>query len=303
MSRRKFFILDYTLGDDHIQNILCRVVGDKYDPKASYAPEGALVREHFPNILPKPNITANRRECFEKAASSGAKLKLAKLFHLGVDCSHEERTEMESELVKRYSLDSGPAKFKKLMEDPRYAAEVREVLARKRSKKAYLVEGFMTTTNATWSRTVARIARNGAGAAATGGPAAVLEAAADATHNNRTTNASGWITPGEEIFAVSYLEVKLEGKGFLGIGRKDPVIRDTVVASNKTAALNPRNARHGVEEDDSEGDSDVVNGSNSSSSDSEEEDEDEDTEVVLSTEEEGVIEGLDAFLELDLTFE
>jgi len=297
MARKKFFILDYTLGDDHIPNLLLRVVGDKYDPKASYAPDGPLVNELLPNLLPKPNITTNRKDCLANIKDAGARVKLSKLFHLEVERKQEDQTAVESEQVKRYSLGNADLKFQKLMQDSRYASEVRHLLYRKRSRRAYLVIGFMTTTNATWSKTAAAGTAAGAGATAAtptilqgAAAAAGLEIVADARVRNSVGRESEWIASGEEIFAVSYMEIKLEGQGFLGAGPKVPVIGDTVVASNRHAALGGGGREN---KDDSE-----------TGSESEDEDEEDRTEqagtVALAEDEEMVIAGLDQFFEVDL---
>lgn len=299
MARKKFFILDYTLGDDHIPSFLLRVVGDKYDPKASYAPDGPLVNELLPGLRPKPNITTNRKDCLANIKDAGARVKLSKLFHLEVERKQEDQIAVESEQVKRYSLGNADLKFQKLMQDSRYAYEVRNLLNRKRSRRAYLVVGFMTTTNATWSKTAAGGTSAGArtttmtptilqGAAAAAG----LEIVADARASNSVGRESEWIAPGEEIFAVSYVEIKLEGQGFLGAGPKVPIIGDTVVASNRHAAL----GGGGRDEDD---------GSESGSgSDSEDEDEEGRTgqvgTVALAQDEEMVIAGLDHYFEVGL---
>lgn len=90
-----------------------------------------------------------------------------------------------------------------------------------------------------------------------------MEAITDERLSSHIGMESGWLAPGEEIFAVSYMELKLEGQGFLSTGPKAPVIGDTVLASNKHAALKPPGDRDSGSDDNS-----------SSSSDSEEEGED-----------------------------
>lgn len=223
--RKKFFILDHTLTDEHIPSFLLRVVDDKYDPLASYAPEELIANELLPDLLPKPSINTNRKDCLETVGEAKARITLAKLFHLEADRKHEDRTATESKEVKRYSIDNAVLRFIELMEDLRYADEVRGLLEWKRSRRAYLVVGFMTATDATWST-------GGDDSGSTGGGVSVapdaafqrasagLEVTADTGISSSANRGSEWVAPGEEIFAVSYMEVKLQGKGFWGRGPK-----------------------------------------------------------------------------------
>jgi len=293
--------------------MLLRVVGDKYDPSKSYAAPSATSSpstlpslENSPEdlallLLPTPTHTLNRRECLETARTKGAKLKLARLLHLEGDRSHETRIEMESAAVKQYSLDNAPARFRALMtRDERYARAVREVLALKRggSRRAYLVDGFMTAEDATWSRGVKKGVSAGVGVTVVppldGVGVAGMGVEADASVSRHVGRESVWMSPGEEVFAVSYLEVRLQGEGFLGTGTKVPVVGDTVVANNSTAALGsggPSREVARTEESDSEDDSDE--------SEDEVELESEDVEiVVLEGIDQHVLEELEHFLEI-----
>ncbi|KAK1834984.1 hypothetical protein QBC39DRAFT_182641 [Podospora conica] len=315
--RRKFFILKYPLDAKAIPSMLLRVVGDKYNPSASYAAPGTFLpailaqgAEHSeasvegPPLLPAPTLTLNRRECFEAARTKGAKLKLARLLHLEGDRNHEERIEMESAVVKRYSLDNAPAQFRALMaRDVGYAREVRGVLARKRegSRRAYLVDGFMTAEDATWSRGTKRGFSSGLGVTIVppleGVVAAGLEVEAHVSLSRHVGRESAWMAPGEEIFAVSYLEVKLAGEGFLGTGPKTVVVGDTVVASNLTAAL--AGSGSGREVSKAEEETEEETDGESSGDESEEEVEEDDVEVVvLNGLDPQVLEGLEHFLEI-----
>jgi hypothetical protein len=74
------------------------------------------------------------------------------------------------------------------------------------------------------------------------------------------------------------------------------VIGDTVVASNKTAALGNAVRREDGADEDSESEAE------SSNSESEEEHADKNVEVVLSMEEHRAVERLDSFLEFDTSF-
>ncbi|KAH6847730.1 hypothetical protein B0I37DRAFT_375728 [Chaetomium sp. MPI-CAGE-AT-0009] len=293
MTRRQFFLLDYTLGHDQIASMLCRVVTDKYDPGKAFAPDQPLASRLLPNLLPEPFVMTNRKDLFENARSSAVQAKLAKLCHIGADWSTGNSTGLESEEVKRYSLSNPERRFAELMDNPRYAAEVSSLLAKKRSHRGYLVTGFMTTRNSTWSKTAAAENSLGggvtldAGLIASGAPSG-LDVGVDASHAVSRLKQSEWVSPNEEIFAVSYVSLKLEGSGFLGRGPKKPVVRDVVLASNGHAALSG-GAHTPSDEEQSGTDSD---------SDSEQDDDSPIGKVVVLSEEEPVIEGIDHFLEI-----
>ncbi|KAK0752881.1 hypothetical protein B0T18DRAFT_423528 [Schizothecium vesticola] len=297
MSRRRFFILDYPVGHDQMSTMLCRVVTDKYNPDRAFAPDEPLASQLLPDLVTEPFVTTNRSDFFDNVRSVGLQTKLLEIFHVSADRSDGNSIGLESELVKRYSLSNPEPKFAKLMENPHYAAGVSSLLARKRSGKAYLVTGFMTTTNATWSKGTTRDRAVGGGVTLdpgllAGGVPSGFGISVDAGRSTSTSKQSGWVSPGEEIFAVSYANLKLEGGGLLGRGPKKPVVGDVVFAGNGHAALSGETRGDGTVAD-SESDSDS--------------NEDEDDEgpllgrVVVSTEEEPVVEGLDNFVDVPVS--
>jgi hypothetical protein len=275
--------------------MLCRVVTDKYDPGKAFAPDQPLASELLPNLLPKPFVMTNRKDLFENARSSGVHATLAKVCHIGADRSTGNSTALESEEVKRYSLSNPERRFAELMDNPRYAAEVSSLLAKKRSHRGYLVTGFMTTKNSTWSKTAtADMSLDGgvtldAGLIVSGAPPG-LDIGVDASHAVSRLNQSEWMSPNEEIFAVSYVSLKLEGNGLLGRGPKRPVIGDVVLASNRHAALSG-GPQTDSDEEETESDSE---------SDSDQGDDSHMGKVVVLAEEEPVIEGIDHFLEIPI---
>ncbi|KAK3293062.1 uncharacterized protein B0H64DRAFT_376031 [Chaetomium fimeti] len=239
----------------------------------------------------------NRKDLFENARNSGVQTKLAKLFHMGTDRSMGDSIGLESELVKRYSLSNPERRFAELMEDPRYAAEVSSLLAKKRSHRGYLVTGFMTTTNSAWSKSATDDKSLKTGVTLdpsliTSGAPSGLDIGVDTSHNVSGSNQSEWVSPNEEIFAVSYVSLKFEGSGLLGRGPKKPVIGDVVLASNGHAALSVGVQTH----------SDDGGSGSDSGSDSEQDDDPPVGEVVVLTDEEPVIEGIDHFFEVPIGF-
>ncbi|KAK1831535.1 hypothetical protein QBC39DRAFT_93047 [Podospora conica] len=295
MSRRRFFILDYPVGHDQMGTMLCRVVADKYNPDRVFAPDEPLASKLLPDLVPEPFVTTNRSDFFDSVRSVGLQTKLLEIFRVNADRSDGNSIGLASELVKRYTLSNPESKFAKLMENPQYAADVSSLLARKRSGKAYLVTGFMTTTNTTWSKGISKVRSVGAGVTLdpgllAGGAPSGFGVGVDASRSTSASRQSEWVSPGEEIFAVSYVSLRLEGGGVLRRGPKKPVVGDVVLASNGHAAL-AGGAREHPPVSDSESDSD----------------EDEDGEstqvgkVVISTEQEPVVEGLDHFLDVSIS--
>jgi hypothetical protein len=98
------------------------------------------------------------------------------------------------------------------------------------------------------------------------------------------------------IFAVSYVSLKFEGSGLLGRGPKKPVIGDVVLANNRHAALSAGVRAHSDDEEsgsDGDVDSDV---------NSEQGNDSPMGEVVVLTDEELVVEGIDHFVEVPIGF-
>lgn len=292
MSRRRFFILDYPISHVQMSTMLCRVVADKYNPDRAFAPDEPLASQLLPDLVPEPFITTNRSDFFDNVRSVGLETKLLEIFHVGADRSDGNSIGLESEMVKRYSLSNPEPKFAKLMENPHYAAAVSSILAGKRSGKGYLVTGFMTTTNATWSKGTIKDRAFGGGVTLdpgllAGGVPSGFGVGVDASRSTSTSKQSGWVSPGEEIFAVSYVSLKLEGGGLLGRGPKKPVVGDVVFAGNGHAALSGEKQGNSTASD--------------SESDSDEDDDDKRlrlVKVVVSTEEEPVVDGLDNFVDV-----
>jgi hypothetical protein len=63
---------------------------------------------------------------------------------------------MQSGTVKRYTLNNPHQKFERLMENEDYARDVRELLKDTSFGRAYLVVGFLTTTETIWTQTESR---------------------------------------------------------------------------------------------------------------------------------------------------
>jgi hypothetical protein len=265
--------------------MMCRVVADRYDPNFKYAPGQPVVQEIIPDILPEPQVSTDRKECLAYTRDSGTRAKLAQLFHWDVERNNGDQIKLESETVKRYTLDHPEKKFTKLMEDPRYAVEVSDLLKGKRPHRAYLVTGFMTTTNTTWSSTSSQTASNGVDVSLPIG--AIAEITAGVHHTTRASCESKAFVAGEEIFAVAYNVVVLKG----GLRRTSqvPVIGDVVWATNKDAAFST--GRQKFVPDDSENESSGSDGG---------EDETIEPVVGMLLEEPVVVKGLDRVLEVDV---
>jgi hypothetical protein len=115
---------------------------------------------------------------------------------------------------------------------------------------------------------------------------------------------SEWVSPNEEIFAVSYVSLKFEGSGLLGRGPKKPVIGDVVLANNRHAALSAGVRAHS-DDDESGGDVDAdsdIDSDVDSDVDGEQVNDSPMGEVVVLTDEELVVEGIDHFVEVPIGF-
>ena len=117
--------------------MMCRVVQDKLLPLSKYAPFEPInqpevprhnTQDIIPNILPKPDLTNNRRDFLNTIQENTVKVYLKHLFGLDFIRSEHEQLFLESQKVNRYTLNNSDAYFKRLMENALYARDVQALL-------------------------------------------------------------------------------------------------------------------------------------------------------------------------------
>jgi hypothetical protein len=214
MQRKRYFILDETCPGEEIQSMMGRVVLDYRLPLKEYAPreplDGSEPRHNpqdiIPNILPKPSLTTNRRDFLRSLAEVDVQATLTEYFGFNLFRTKEETIEVESRAVRKYSLNQVAQYFTKLMENPLYDRDVRQLLSRQ--GKAYMVVGFLTTEGTTWKRSVG-VGRSLGGklkapiSMAVGMPPE-LDPSLSASHKRESSQEQSFETPQVEIFAIAY---------------------------------------------------------------------------------------------------
>lgn len=158
MAERKYFILDETIDASEIDSFMCRVVETKSQPLARFAPRPLTTEEPSRNtneiifdILPKPLSSVNRKETIQVFREKGISGQLSALLGFDIMRGSSETRQLESELVKQYTLSNPEQYFETLMHNQHYAQDVRALLETTKSHRAYLVTGFLTAVRATWT--------------------------------------------------------------------------------------------------------------------------------------------------------
>lgn len=251
MRRRKFFVLENTRPASEISSMLGRVVDDKYDPTVNCAPKKPLAPSSIlPGLIPKPSESVNRTELLQVQRGTGVRARLADLFHIDVGQRTETQLRFQSELVRRYEVNSPRDTFADLMKDERYANEVRAFLRASTHGDGYMITGLMTTTNTTWGASDTRNSDVSIGVdvpleALTGLP--LPSTGFDISVLSKEVRREGEaFVVAEEIFAVSYIVVKLEKRGVVG-RRGAPAAGGTLWASDRDCALSTSLTEEGPE--------------------------------------------------------
>lgn len=200
-----------------------RVVRDRLWPlQDAYAPFEPLdssearhnTQEILPGILPKPELSTNRKEIVQRVQKHGVNAELTSLFGLELDWSDEHRAQLECAKVEQYMLKNPERFWDRLRKDAAYEKDVTELLAKCHRKKGYFVTGFMTAEGPLWKKShkkVHSISGNiTAPVSATflGAPTP-LDPSLGMDNSNKIFSSSKWHTSGEQIFAVSYYTVQL----------------------------------------------------------------------------------------------
>lgn len=210
--------------------MMCRVVEDMQLPLFRYAPVEPIIladaleeqeRPHnpsdlIPDILPEASVTTNRKDFLSTITDKSVKARVLEIFGLCGGLNHEQKVDLETKEIRRYALSNAGEYFNVLMRDDLYERDVRALL-KTSFGRAYLVVGFLTTSNAKWnqdgsSRSTVELRGAlpvNAIVAAAGAPLPVIVDPSFSAKNNVThiSNRSH-DSPDEEIFAVAYAPVK-----------------------------------------------------------------------------------------------
>jgi hypothetical protein len=192
-----------------------RVVQDIRLPLHRFAPVEPLdhasprhnPQDILPTIVPKPNLSINRKEILESATTKELNVALTQFFGINFARSSTEKAELEGQQVKRYSLNQPKQVFKHLMKNNDYAKDVRELLAESKGR-SYMVVGFMTTSGAVWK--LSSEAENKTGFTATVplslalGTPPQLDPSISPSMSTKHSPSRTMSVVSEEIFAIAY---------------------------------------------------------------------------------------------------
>lgn len=224
-----------------ISSMLGRVVDDKYDPNFSFAPKATLAPSSIlPALNPDPQKSENHTEFLQVMTGTGLRARLGELFHVDVGQRTETQLRFHSDLVRRYEIDHPEVRFAALMKDERYADEVRMFLRASTHGLAYMVTGLMTATNTIWGFSEKKNIDVSVGAdvplaVLTGAPVPDVGFDVSPLSNEMCREGEATVVS-EEIFAISYIVVKLERSGIIR-RRGEPAAGGVVWASNRDCAL------------------------------------------------------------------
>ena len=165
MKGNRFFVLPYSLHEEHIPHLMGRVVIDPLDPLRRFAPDpehhGFNPEDIVPTILRDPVPYRSRHDVIRAASNITLQGSLASYFaaHVGRDRDHS--VELEGDFVRRYQMINNTLVFRNLMSDQRYSAQVEQLLTEAKKDEALLVTGFLTTKVTRWTTSAGR--EHGAG--------------------------------------------------------------------------------------------------------------------------------------------
>jgi hypothetical protein len=213
MARRRYFILDETLPEAEVENMMGRVVLDIRLPLRDYAPSRQNPQDIVSSILPEPNLSTNRKDFVSAMQSSGFRTKLGDYLGMHLGSTDEESLALESQAIRRYSLDQHKQHFTALMADATYHSEVTQLLKNSKTGKGYLVVGFMTVEGGVWTQGNNQERSAGVNATApivlatAGIPS--LDPSINTSLSHQTTGSHSFKSAPLQIFAVAYDIVKL----------------------------------------------------------------------------------------------
>lgn len=267
MSGRRFFILDEPCPSSEIQSMMCRVVADKLLPLQKYAPveqsitpSSSTIPAHspqhiIPEILPAPSLSTNRKIFLNTIKDNQIRASLTSVFGLNLGLSNEQRLALESDEVKRYSLNNPSTYFDALMENEHYARDIVDLLKTTKRGRGYLVTGFLTTRGTTWAQSKAQSQTTGFFASvpvsAIAGvplPSGILDPSIEPSTTVSHQQKQSQHIADEVIFAVAYSLVTMSGM-FSGRDKKKVVVGPPKRAKPKHMALGVNDDSESEEEE------------------------------------------------------
>ena len=223
MESRRFFLLGGLCAQEEVESMMGRVVRDRLWPlQDAYAPFEPLdsseaqhnTQDILPRILPKPELSTNRKEIIQSTQKHGVRAELTSLFGFELNWSDKQRAQLESAEVKRYMLKNPERFWDRLRENAAYKKDVTELLNKCHWKKGYFVTGFMTAVGLLRKTTQKRVQSISGDitapvSATLLGTPTPLDPSLGMDKSNEIFNSSKWHASGEQIFAVSYYTVQL----------------------------------------------------------------------------------------------
>jgi hypothetical protein len=232
--------------------LLARIVLDIKYPLRAFAPReaaegtstGRNPQDIIPNLMPTPLLSTNRKDLIQKTVSGEDRTGLADFFGFNIARTNEEKLTLESEIVKRYSLEQTEDVFNRLMKDPLYNSEVRKFLKDHGVRKAFFVVGFITTEGSVWARE--RTRGHSAGikgqiplSSFTATPIPGLDLSMKLSTLDNNVHEQKFSSKEPLIFAVAYDVVKLKRMAVPGYFRDDVVLGPAKYAKAKHLTMSP----------------------------------------------------------------
>ncbi|KIW23797.1 uncharacterized protein PV07_11970 [Cladophialophora immunda] len=201
-----YFVLPYPLHGNVVSSLMCRVVANPLNPGRKFIPNldepsPLVLSEVLPNLLPDP-IAVEPTASMTSGMNTTLKARLEQLFSYTNKTNTTQSFELKAQ-IQRYTLTQNDWKFRKLLENDRFAQEVTQ-LVRENGGKAYMVSAFLTCEESTWMRsTKDRSSHSGqAKFGTTDGNATKVEASG-AVVKNAGHRREGEITD-KLVFAIAY---------------------------------------------------------------------------------------------------
>ncbi|EMT72256.1 hypothetical protein NOF04DRAFT_19371 [Fusarium oxysporum II5] len=223
-QERKFFVLRDPLPATETASLLGRLVTSIESPLDRFAPYPDPRRpphntnDILPSIVPDPEVSNSSDQTITVARDRGFLVQLSALLNINLSRNREESIRLESDLVKKYVLSSPEIYFEQLMENEDYAKDARDLLSKAKGNRGYLVTGFITASEATWTTENATGRGGGFDASVPVGQACGVPDSGfldiSLGVNSVTNNTQSYTrhVVGEQIFAISYSTVQLSEK-------------------------------------------------------------------------------------------
>ena len=172
----------------------------------------------LPFILPSPEVSTSCDQSITVAKERGFSVQFSALLNINLSRTEQEIRRLESELMKKYTLQNPGIYYEQLMQNEHYAQDARDLLASTKAGHAYFITGFITASETTW--TIGKTMGSGGAfdttvpvGQACGLPDGGLLGVSFGTNKliNNSCSHTRHVRE-EQIFAVSYYTVKLSSR-------------------------------------------------------------------------------------------